>query len=68
MPKLNSEQVGVNRTDMIGRQICNNTLTVTNNYFNNKVTVLVIDALTSCKYLVTLKPAGKSQTFRLVKK
>ncbi|EGV43707.1 BspA family leucine-rich repeat surface protein [Bizionia argentinensis JUB59] len=63
-PKLNGEQVVVNITDMAGRQIFNNTLSVT----DNKVTVSVKDALTSGMYFVTLKHAGESSTFRVMKK
>ncbi|MEO8934657.1 MAG: T9SS type A sorting domain-containing protein, partial [Xanthomarina sp.] len=63
-PKLNGEQVQVNITDMAGRQIFNNTLAVS----DNKVTVSVNSDLTSGVYLVTLKHAGESHTFRLVKK
>ncbi|MEO8934656.1 MAG: GEVED domain-containing protein [Xanthomarina sp.] len=62
-PKLNGEQVQVNIADMAGRQIFNNTLSVN----DNKVTVSVNNDLTSGLYLVTLKHAGESHTFRLIK-
>ncbi|HLV38253.1 GEVED domain-containing protein [Xanthomarina sp.] len=63
-PKLNGEQVAVNITDMAGRQIFNNNLFVN----DSKVMVSVNDDLTSGMYLVTLKHAGETQTYRLVKK
>ncbi|TYB78511.1 GEVED domain-containing protein [Bizionia myxarmorum] len=62
-PSLNGEQVEVNISDMAGRQVFNNTLSVN----NSKVSVSVNHALTSGLYLVTLKHAGESHTFRVVK-
>ncbi|TYB78512.1 GEVED domain-containing protein [Bizionia myxarmorum] len=62
-PTLNGEQVEVNITDMAGRQVFNNKLSVN----NSKVTVSVNNALTSGLYLVTLKHAGQQHTFRVVK-
>lgn len=62
-PKLNGEQVELNITDMAGRQIFNNTLSIN----NNKVTVSVNDTWTSGVYFVTLKHEGEAHTFRLVK-
>ncbi|MCX7548523.1 GEVED domain-containing protein [Xanthomarina sp. F1114] len=62
-PKLNGEQLEVNITDMAGRQIFNNKMTVN----DNKLTVSLNDALTSGLYLVTLKHSSETSTFRLVK-
>ncbi|OBX23663.1 MULTISPECIES: GEVED domain-containing protein [Bizionia] len=63
-PSLNGGQVEVNITDMTGRQVFSNALSVN----DNKVTVSVNDALTSGMYLVTLKHLGELHTFRVIKK
>jgi hypothetical protein len=63
-PKLNGERVEVKISDIAGRQIFNNTL----DCLNNKVSVSVNDTMTSGVYLVTLKHAGETHTYRLVKK
>ncbi len=62
-PQLNGERVEVNITDVAGRQIFSDRLVGS----DNKISVSVNDALSSGMYLVTLKHAGETHTFRLVK-
>ncbi|WP_417619256.1 GEVED domain-containing protein [Oceanihabitans sediminis] len=62
-PGLNGATLDVSIVDMTGRQVYRNTLVCS----NNQVAVSTNEAMTSGVYIVTLKHASQTKSFRLVR-